>query len=549
MSHSSQSRRLSLWHTFSMILVLVALTSGFWTAFRVDTTPVYAQKNVSVETIRFSPNAQISNQPLQLSLTRWVPGTIHYTTDGSWPTADSPTFNGPLVISKSTALRAQMFDENGNPVGEVYTKSYIIADYQQTIPAISIVTDRGHLYWLDDYPEEHYQNLERPITMEYFAPGGQIQFNVKATIRIHGSKARLYSPKKSYLISFQPGSLEYPLFENTPVLTFDHLVLRAAFNDSLAYADVSGVEPHIYAAKYIGDQVVRNLHQDLGQPVVHTQWVLVYLNGEYQGLYNLMEHIDRQFFRSYSDPESEWDVIEKKAGRTVDSQWVIGELAVAGNYDAWLATQTWVGHTDFTNPANITELESRVDLENLLSYVFLQAYVQNYDWPDNYWIAYRRSDQGASSDEAKWRMMVWDAEFSFGNGRGGLKTNVDTLSQLYTSPDSTIRLLAEPFSANCKLTDRFVQRAREYLGVESLQDKSKAEGGQLSKERVTAEILKQAAMVRPFVRQEAERWAPAMNLTSFDQSIQNALTFVEEREEMMLQYLDILKYQAFNNCN
>jgi hypothetical protein len=277
--------------------------------------------------------------------------------------------------------------------------------------------------------------------------------------------------------------------------------------------------------------------------------VLLYLNGEYQGLYNLLEHIDRQYFRSYSDPESEWDVIEKKVGRTVDDEWVIGEVAVAGSYDHWLATQRWVGYTDFTNPANMAELEARVDLENLFATVFLQVYVQNYDWPNNHWIVYRRSDSEVRGNEAKWRMMVWDAAYSFGSGRGGFKTDVDTLSQLYSSPESMMRLLAEPFSDNCELKDRFVERAREYLGVENRYDKPKTEVGELSKERVKAEILKQAALVRPFVALEAARWAPEMNLASFDQSVQNALTFVDEREEVILQHLDILKYQAFINCN
>jgi hypothetical protein len=127
-------------------------------------------------------------------------------------------------------------------------------------------------------------------------------------------------------------------------------------------------------------------------------------------------------------------------------------------------------------------------LENVFSYLFLQAYVQNTDWPDSNWIVYRRKDPGAINNESKWRMIVWDAEASFGGGADG-RTDINTLVNVYSPHDSITRILEKPFIRSCALKHQFVNRAREYLGVENKYNKPPDQVGQLSKENVKAEIM------------------------------------------------------------
>lgn len=299
-------------------LVLVAITTATGFGLLFSASPTYAQGGS--ETIAFSQDSIVTHQPFQLTMNNLVDGTIRYATNGSWPVADSTPYTEPIAINAPTVIRAQVFDNNGIPGGRPYTKSYIIANYDQTIPVISIVTDWANLDTLHANLEGRGKDWERPMTMEYFAPGGESQFNVNAGIRIHGHFSRLFSPKKSYRIYFRKdygglGKLEYPLFEDAAVTKFDKLVLRAGFNDTLVARDIPGVSKTSYLhAKYISDQVVRNLHRDMGQPIAHGSWVLLYLNGEFWGLYNLTERIDDEFLQSYSDPYSQWDVIAPESG-------------------------------------------------------------------------------------------------------------------------------------------------------------------------------------------------------------------------------------------
>ena len=155
---------------------------------------------------------------------------------------------------------------------------------------------------------------------------------------------------------------------------------------------------------------------------------------------------------------------------------------------------------------------------------------------------------GFGTNEAKWRMMVWDAEDSFGAGNDG-RADIDTIVRVYSPHDSITRILEKPFIGNCGMKHRFVNRAREYLGVENLQNKPESEVGQLSKEHVKAEIMTQADIIRPFIQMETDRWAPDLpGVAIFEKNIAGMLNFVDIRQDVILHHLDILRYQTFTEC-
>jgi hypothetical protein len=544
-----KQKSISALQTLVKLLLVVILTAGAAIFLGSGSDPAYAQTG---ETIRFSREAGVYRQPVQVTLTNLGRGTIHYTTNGSPPSPETEVYNGPLTINQPTVVRAQVFDAAGQPVGWDYTKSYIIADYDPTIAVISIASSWTDLNLLHNFPQERGREWERPINLEFFEPGGQPGFNVKAGMRIHGNFSRLFNPKKSYRLYFSksyggPGNLDYPVFEDTEVTKFDKLVLRAGFQDTFTHRNIPDRGDRHGTARYISDQVVRNLHRDMGQPIAHGRWALVYLNGDFWGLYNLTERIDLQMLRGYSDKDAEWDIIVKESGWD-EGVWYSREEVRDGGYGGWLENQNWVGGADFTVPGNIGALEWRVDLENVFSYMFLQAYVQNTDWPGANWVVYRRWDEGAVGPERQWRMMIWDAEDSFGSGEGN-RYDLNTIVRVHSPHDSITRILEKPFIGFCGMKHRFVDRAREYLGVENKYNKPETEIGQLTKERVEAEINKQADIVRPFIPMETARWAPDLpGPQIFEQNIAASLEFVEAREDIILHHLDILRYQTFTEC-
>ncbi|HZZ83601.1 MAG TPA: OmpA family protein [Anaeromyxobacteraceae bacterium] len=78
-------------------------------------------------TVGFDPAGGKYTSAQQVTLSSSTPGAvIHYTTDGSAPTADSPVYSGPITVSKDTEVRAIAIAPGTLP-SAVATGAYTIA--------------------------------------------------------------------------------------------------------------------------------------------------------------------------------------------------------------------------------------------------------------------------------------------------------------------------------------------------------------------------------------------------------------------------------------
>src|SRR2546425_7791256 len=60
--------------------------------------------------ISFNPVGGVFTNPVSLQITCKTPGVpIHYTIDGSEPTAQSPLYSSPIALTNSTFVRARTF--------------------------------------------------------------------------------------------------------------------------------------------------------------------------------------------------------------------------------------------------------------------------------------------------------------------------------------------------------------------------------------------------------------------------------------------------------
>src|SRR5205807_5715998 len=57
---------------------------------------------------------------------------IHYTTDGTVPTTNSPLYEAPFVISDIRSINAKAWKPGRNP-SELATATYFIVDYEPTV--------------------------------------------------------------------------------------------------------------------------------------------------------------------------------------------------------------------------------------------------------------------------------------------------------------------------------------------------------------------------------------------------------------------------------
>src|SRR5258707_428933 len=85
------------------------------------------QSAASASLISFNPPGGVFTNPVSLQITCKTPGApIHYTVDGSEPTAQSPLYSSPIALTNSTFVRARTFPSPSNHAA--LSQSYLLLD-------------------------------------------------------------------------------------------------------------------------------------------------------------------------------------------------------------------------------------------------------------------------------------------------------------------------------------------------------------------------------------------------------------------------------------
>ncbi|MEO1995889.1 MAG: CotH kinase family protein, partial [Planctomycetaceae bacterium] len=339
------------------------------------------------------PGGYDGNLEVQLDVTSSAAVDIHFTNDGSEPDASSATYQGPIKLVETTLFRAAAF-VGSERAGEIVSATYLVGP-RPALPVLSISMNPA------DFDDVHLQSAatgrgsERPAFLELFDAAGQRAVATGFGLRLHGGAGRRggLQTKKSYRTYFRKvygdGRVAHPVIPEAGVEDFDKLVLRASSNDRA---------PH---GSSIRDQVIRDLHTDMGALAAGGSWYVLLINAASRGVYNVTERMDEEFFSSHLGP-GEYDVMKT------------GDTVLSGSREGWDDLRRFVRDTDFSVDANFEKLAQRVDVEDFTSYIIVNLCLQNYDWPHNNWYAARRVPDG------KWIFLCWDSEWGLGYRHPGV---------------------------------------------------------------------------------------------------------------------------------
>ncbi len=436
-------------------------------AYFVEPTPGAPNSRESVAEIlpapRFSAPRGFYNQSFELAITSRVPDAIiRYTTDGSEPTLDTGIlYERPFQITRSRVIRAAAFKQGYLP-SKTLTHTYIYraSAARRSLPVLSLVTDRDHLFGSRGIMETSPRNTnkrgrawERPVSAELIRPEDNSGFQIDCGLRIQGGNyvRDRYNPngslpfsKYSYRLYFRgdygESELDFPLIPRADVDGYKQIVLRAGMND--------------HSNPFVVDELVRRLSRDMGQISSQGTLVNLFVNGVYEGYYNPTERIDEDFLDTWTGGQGDYDVIAQ-----------FGEVR-SGDTIQWNQLKTRMNR-DLSVSANYRAVESMFDIDNFIDYILLNIYVGTRDWPHNNWRAARERVDGA-----KWRFLVWDAEWSFFNVGGSVTRNTIN-NELASNTD--IARFYRALVANPEFRTRFADRAYFHF----------FEGGALTDENVS----------------------------------------------------------------
>ncbi len=463
----------------------------------------------------FSPTGGFFSRIVEVEITASpADAVVHYTVDGSVPDESSPRYRTPLRVTQTSVLRAIAYLD-GEPLTEADAHTYFV-NTPRGVPILSISSAPDGLFsgeaGIFANPTETGREWERSARAELFRRDGSREFGVGFGLRIHGGASRVNSDKHSLRMYFRSeyglGRLRYPLFRAAdgmsptatpvePTQRFDRLVLRGGYNDSWTHFS----ELARRNAIHLRDELVRRVGIETGEVGAHGTWVGVYLNGDYQGLYNLTERIDEEFLDSYYD-HNQWDVIKEGLVRNGDDV-------------AWNELLAFLANANVADPAAWGEVGQRVDLDNLSRYLLVNLWADNRDWPQRNWYAARERDLPG----ARWRFFHWDAEQTFSSNTEEVDADRDSLAaaregngplaaiiaRLLTSPEFRVRLVRE--------------YERQSLGA-------------LHPERVHALLDAEAESIAPEIPLESTRWGGG-TVASWNAALDRVRLFIDARSDAL----------------
>ncbi len=346
-----------------------------------------------------SPDPGLFTGSVDVTLSSPDPGvSIRYTTNGADPTAGSTLYAGPITLTETTVIRAIAINPDPDiPNSFIETSTYFVDDVH-SIPVVSISGGSGiaNLFGGDQSNPD--------TTFELFDENQVFLDESSGESNKHGNDSWAYDQRGiDYIARDQFGyghAVEHEIFGTTDRDKFQRLMLKAAANDNYPESD----------GAHIRDAYLHELSQraNMDMDERSNEPCIVYLNGEYWGVYEMREKVDDIDYTKYYYDQDEGDVQFIKTWG-----WTWEEYGSPQALNEWNNLHNYIVSNDMSNDANYEYVEERLNVLSLIDYIILNTHAVCSDWL-NYntgWWRGLNPDGGA----LKWRYILWDLDASFGH--------------------------------------------------------------------------------------------------------------------------------------
>lgn len=309
---------------------------------------------------------------------------IRYTLDGSKPTAESDVYTGPIAVDGNTVLRA-VASLDGMLDSEVTTVTYLFEE-KHTLPVVTLAAAPGDFAEVYAVSKPFVPVVERECHIQFYEKDGVLGVESPAGFRVSGASTRAYS-QKSLGVYFRGGygrsKISYPFFGSDYATTFGSLVLRNAGQD--------------WSNARIRDSFASTAVIDMNIDASASRFCVVYVNGQYWGLYDLKENMNEDYLETHYgvDPDTA-NIIKRNT------------LELEGSNTDFLRVRGYCVQNDTVIPmtdARFAEFEKWVDTDSIMDYLIARQYLPDADmFNQKYW---RTTDY-----TVRWRAIYFDSDFA-----------------------------------------------------------------------------------------------------------------------------------------
>ncbi len=387
---------------------------------------------------------------------------VRYTLDSSKPSSSiGIIYTGAINISQTTVVRAIGYNANGS--SKVVTHSYLFLDdvvgltstpsgYPGTWQSVTNgIGDISADYWMDtnlgnwggasiiedsikDLPimslnlpvdsifgqsgwynnggKDNNDPYEKETSIELIYPDGSQGFQVDGGVQGR-SHAADRNRKRGITVEFKkkygPGKLDFDIFKDAPLnrtgraTKFDKLMLRSGMLDTYTGFGAQNL------ATLTRDGVLRDAQIAISGYGVHHDYVQLFINKMYWGVYGIAERVDQTFAADYFGGQEEDYMVVKRNndGDDVGLDEIDGPRA---QYDE-LISLLESSSDNFANSATYQQAQQYVDAFEFASYIIIAGYHRVGDWPIRNWFFVSRA-----TPREPGRFVAWDSELTWQDG-------------------------------------------------------------------------------------------------------------------------------------
>ncbi|MEC8277417.1 MAG: CotH kinase family protein, partial [Myxococcota bacterium] len=440
------------------------------------------------------PNDGYYPDGLQIQMPPLPDITLRYTLDGASPTLQSPVFPDKLRITETTLLRVKAFSDAH--ISGTERQALYLVRAPHSLPVVSIAVNphdflddteglfskgpkarstfpyRGANFWAD---------TELPAQMTYLHSSGKLASSNLVGLKIFGGWSRGMRKKSLRVISrdrYGSSRLHFPYFTELPHSEFQELVFRQSGQD----APFSSLK----------DAMIHQLIIDLNVESQACTPSVLYVNGQYWGIYYIREKISSAFIARHSGFLPEEINLLEGAGRPL-----------AGSPERFYELSEWLNTTNPRSDSFPTQLSEFIDIDNFIDHALIQIFLANTDVGNvRFWKA----------PNTKWRWVLYDMDLSM------RKIEDDTIKRLLNPPRDNLYPsdLLSSVLTNKTLRSRFIERTAVLAQTT------------FTSERIQSELSRMTTLIEEELQADRARWGYPFDM--WEAAIEDIKTFSARRQ-------------------
>lgn len=529
------------------------------------TNTVVASK---VNEVLFSADAGIYEKAFSLKLSAKDGYTIYYTTDGSDPRQHGKKYTSALSLGDSSEVAwgstikgaidamgggfrpsssllpgahvIKAYATNGTESTDVFTNTYFISEvfYDYGVTMMSLSMDKNLIYGSQGFYNHYYgtggtANQRQTGLMEVFSADGQRRGSsyVELAISGHGSSGwamksmRLYYKSANNTAVGTDGDLNYDLFDGyardndgNAITDFSRLLLRNSGNDCMD--------------SYIRDAYMQRVCRDMDVYTMAYAPVLLFINGEFWGIYNARERYSPEYVESHFGVnkdnvaliESDYDGLVLGGNPGAPFIPMDGTQADADEFNALV---DYMRTHDLSQEEHYKYVTDRLDIYSFMDMYVSRLFFNARDWPENNIKVFKnRVADDPSGMDTRWYFSLLDMDMGiamYPHGHGADTSEHANFFGWINSTNTVIGTIMHNLCKNAGFKQQFLARFA-YVVNEIL-----------TPELMEAELDLIVEQREPLVKLQSMRWGASEN--QYRTSLNNMYSFVRNRKNYVINQL------------